>query len=136
MDKPKTIDDYFNVQPEKTKKALKELKKCIFKVKPNATELFNYNIPAYSLVEGGKREQQIMIAGYKKHVGLYPHPTTMEKFDSELSEFKRGKGSVQFPLDKPLPIDLIERMIKYRMELLNKKNDAPTTHNANGLLHL
>ncbi len=124
MDKPKTVDDYFNAQPETTKKALKELKKCILKVKPDATELFNYNIPAYSLVEGGKREQQIMIAGYKKHVGLYPHPTTMEKFDSELSEFKRGKGSVQFPLDKPLPIDLIERMVKYRIKLLKKKNDS------------
>ncbi|KIX22197.1 hypothetical protein SY27_05945 [Flavobacterium sp. 316] len=123
MDKPKTVDDYFNTQPEKTKKALIELKKCILKVKPNATELFNYNIPAYSLVEGGKREQQIMIAGYKKHVGLYPHPTTMEKFDLELSEYKKGKGSVQFPLDKPIPIDLVERMIKYRIQLLENKNN-------------
>lgn len=123
MDKPKTIDDYFNAQPEKTKKALIELKNCILKAKPNATELFNYNIPAYSLVEGGKREHQIMIAGYKKHVGLYPHPTTMEKFNSELKGFKKGKGSVQFPLDKPLPKDLIERMIKYRMELLENKSD-------------
>jgi len=121
MDKPKTVEDYFNAQPETTKKTLKELKRCILKVKPNAIELFNYNIPAYSLVKGGKREQQIMIAGYKKHVGLYPHPTTMEKFDSELREFKRGKGSVQFPLDKPLPKVLIERMVKYRMELILKK---------------
>lgn len=123
MDKPKTVDDYFNTQPEKTKKALIELKKCILKVKPNATELFNYNIPAYSLIEGGKREQQIMIAGYKKHVGLYPHPTTMEKFDLELNEYKKGKGSVQFPLDKPIPIDLVERMIKYRIQLLENKNN-------------
>ncbi|WP_215222564.1 iron chaperone [Echinicola shivajiensis] len=121
MDKPKTVEDYFNAQPETTKKALIELKKCILKVKPDATEMFNYNIPAYSLVEGGKREQQIMIAGYRKHVGLYPHPTTMKKFDSELSEFKRGKGSVQFLLDKPLPKDLIERMVKYRMELILKE---------------
>lgn len=121
MDKPKTVEDYFNRQPEKTKKALIELKKCILKANPNATELFNYNIPAYALVEGGTREQQIMIAGYKKHVGLYPHPTTIEKFNSELSELKKGKGSVQFPLDKPLPVDLVERMVKYRMELLKKK---------------
>lgn len=115
----KSVEEYFNSQPEKTKHALFELKKCIFKVVPNATELFNYNIPAYALVKGGKREQQIMIAGYKKHVGFYPHPTTMEKFESELSEYKRGKGSVQFPLDKPLPTNLIERMVEYRMELLN-----------------
>lgn len=62
-----------------------------------------------------------MIAGYKKHVGLYPHPITMQKFDSELSEYKRAKGSVQFPLDRPLPGELIIRMIKYRKGLLTKK---------------
>jgi len=119
-DKPKTVADYFNAQPEQTKKVLLELKKCIFKVKPDALELFNYNIPAYALVKGGKREQQIMIAGYKNHVGFYAHPTTMEKFESELSEFKRGKGSVQFPLDKPLPKELIERMVRYRLKLVER----------------
>ncbi len=88
----------------------------------STTELLNYNIPAYTLTENGKRAEQIMIAGYKKHVGLYPHPTTIEKFDAELSEYKRAKGSVQFPLNKPLPKELIEKMIRYRMELLNKQN--------------
>ena len=121
MNKFTSVQEYFDAQAEQTRKRLLELKECILKAAPHATELFNYNIPAYALVEGGKREQQIMIAGYKKHVGLYPHPTTMEKFDSELKEYKRGKGSVQFPLDKPLPKDLIARMIKYRMELLNKR---------------
>ncbi|MFV0541451.1 MAG: iron chaperone [Aestuariibaculum sp.] len=116
----KNVDEYFDAQPENTRKALLELKECILKAEPNATELLNYNIPAYALVENGKREQQIMIAGYKKHVGLYPHPTTMEKFDSELSEYKRAKGSVQFPLDKPFPKELIVRMIKYRIGLLKK----------------
>jgi uncharacterized protein YdhG (YjbR/CyaY superfamily) len=114
----KTVAEYFDAQPEKVRKALLELKECILKAEPNATELLNYNIPAYALVENGKREQQIMIAGYQKHVGLYPHPTTMEKFDAELVEFKRAKGSVQFPLGKPLPKALIVRMIKYRVELL------------------
>jgi uncharacterized protein YdhG (YjbR/CyaY superfamily) len=61
-----------------------------------------------------------MIAVYKNHVGLYPHPTVMEKFDSELDGYKTGKGSVQFPFDKPLPTDLIKRMVKYRFELLRK----------------
>ena len=116
----KNVGEYLAAQPENARTALLELKECILKAEPNATELLNYNIPAYALVENGKREQQIMIAGYKKHVGLYPHPTTMEKFDSELSEYKRAKGSVQFPLDKPLPKELIVRMIKYRLELLKK----------------
>ena len=116
----KNADEYFDTQPENVRKTLLELKECILKAEPNAIELLNYNIPAYALVENGKREQQIMIAGYKKHVGLYPHPTTIEKFDSELREYKRAKGSVQFPLDKPLPKELIIRMIKYRIELLKK----------------
>lgn len=97
---------------------LLELKECILKAEPNATELLNYNIPAYALVKDGKREQQIMIAGYKNHVGFYPHPTTMQKFDAELSEYKRAKGSLQFPLDKTLPKQLIIRMVKYRTGLL------------------
>lgn len=117
----KSVNAYFNSQPEKTKQALLELKECILKVVPNTTELFNYNIPAYTLVEGGKREQQILIAGYKKHVGFYPHPTTIEKFEAELRSYKTGKGTVQFPLDKPLPKELIIKMIKYRLELLNNK---------------
>lgn len=59
MEKPKTVDDYFNIQPTKTKKALLKLKECILKVEPNATELFNYNIPAYSLVKGGKENTKL-----------------------------------------------------------------------------
>ncbi len=113
-----TISDYFNAQPEKVKNALLELREYILEAAPDAEELLNYNIPAYTLVKGGKREQQIMIAGYKQHVGLYPHPTTIAHFERELSGFKRGKGSVQFPLDLPLPKDLIVRMINYRMHLL------------------
>ena len=120
----KSVAEYFDAQPEKTKKVLQELKQCILDVAPYASEVLNYNIPAYSLVEGGTRDQQIMIAGYEKHVGLYPHPTTMEKFDAELEGFKRGKGSVQFPLDKPLPKELIAKMVKYRMELLKMQDKA------------
>jgi len=114
------VDDYFNTQPENVKDALLMIRQCILKVAPKAIELINYNIPAFALVEGGLREQQIMIAGYKNHVGLYPHPTTMEKFEHELKDYKKGKGSVQFPLDKPLPNDLIIRMIEYRVSLINE----------------
>ena len=115
-----SVEEYFNAQPEKTRQELIELKDCILRIAPHAGATLNYDVPAYTLIEGGKREQQIMIAGYKEHVGFYPHPTAMEKFESELIGFKKGKGSVQFPLNKPLPKDLIERMIKYRMELLEK----------------
>lgn len=120
-----SVQEYFDAQPKETKKVLNTLKECILRAEPNVSELFNYNIPAYSLVEGGKREQQIMIAGYNNHVGFYPHSTTIEEFDAELREFKKGKGSVQFPLDKPLPKELIEKMVKYQSEFL--KNQKPKT---------
>jgi uncharacterized protein YdhG (YjbR/CyaY superfamily) len=116
----KSVIDYIDSHSQETRKSLLELRKCILEVAPEATEMFNYNIPAYALTKGGKREQQIMMAGYEKHVGLYPHPKTMEKFATELEGYKKGKGSVQFPINKPLPKDLIKRMIKYRSELLNQ----------------
>ena len=116
----KSVKEYFNTQPDNTRQALIELRKCIFEAAPDAIEMLNYNIPAYALVKGGKRDQQIMIAGYKKHIGLYPHPIVVEKFGNELDEYKKGKGSVQFPLDNPLPKDLIKRMVQYRIELLKK----------------
>jgi uncharacterized protein YdhG (YjbR/CyaY superfamily) len=115
-----SIEDYFNSQPEKAKNALLLIRQCILTVATKAKELINYNIPAYALIEGGKREQQIMIAGYKNHVGLYPHPATMEKFEEELKDYKKGKGSVQFPLDKPIPKDLIIKMVEYRLSLINE----------------
>lgn len=115
-----SVAEYFDDQPEQTKIVLIELRKCIIKVVPEAIEILNYNIPAYTLTDGGKRDQQIMIAGFKNHVGFYPHPSTIERFDNELLPYKKGKGSVQFPLDKPQPLDLIERMISYRKSILLK----------------
>ncbi|MDH5414502.1 MAG: DUF1801 domain-containing protein, partial [Flavobacteriaceae bacterium] len=80
----------------------------------------NYKVPAFTLVPGGKRDQQIMMAGYAKFVGFYPFPTTIEEFSDELLDYKQGKGSVQFPLNRPLPKDLIIRMVKYRKEEILK----------------
>ena len=113
-----SVDAYFRAQPEPTRKVLLELRDCILTAAPQAEELLNYNIPAYALVPGGKRDQQMMIAGYKNHVGFYPNPHTLEKFGSQLTAYKMGKGSVQFPLDKPLPKDLIVEMVKYRWAML------------------
>jgi uncharacterized protein YdhG (YjbR/CyaY superfamily) len=115
-----SINAYIDEFPDETKKKLYELKECILTVVPNAKELFTYGVPAFALIEGGKMKEQIMIAGFKKHVGFYPHPTTIEFFDKELSIYKRGKGSVQFPLDKELPRDLIVDMVRYRLKLINK----------------
>ncbi|MFW5700773.1 MAG: iron chaperone [Cyclobacteriaceae bacterium] len=116
----KTVKDYLANQPEMIKEALNQLIDCIYEAEPNAIEMINYNIPAYALIEGGKRDQQIMIAGYKSHVGFYPHPTVMKKFDKELKDYKKGKGSVQFPIDRPLPKQLIVKMVRYRLELIKE----------------
>lgn len=113
-----SVDDYINHQPEKNKKALIEIRSYILEAAPDAGELFNYDIPAFSLIKGGKREQQIMIAGFKSHVGFYPHPTAIEHFLDELKEYKTGKGSVQFPINKPLPKELIIRMVRFRKGLI------------------
>lgn len=115
-----SVNSYIDDFPEEVRIKLYVLKECILEVVPDAKELFNYGIPAFALVDGGKREEQIMIAGYKKHVGLYPHPTTMEHFEEELSVYKKGKGSVQFPLNEQLPKGLIIKMVKYRYELVKK----------------
>jgi len=111
-----TIDDYIAAQPAEVQKALQELRNIIKEAAPDAIEVLNYKVPSFTLVPNGKRDQQIMMAGYAKFIGFYPFPTTMEKFAHELKDFKQGKGSVQFPLNKPLPKDLIIRMVKYRKE--------------------
>ncbi|MCB9187928.1 MAG: DUF1801 domain-containing protein [Flavobacteriales bacterium] len=112
----KTIDDYIAHQPVLVQTKLNELRKIIKTVAPDAVEILNYKVPSFNLVPNGKRDQQIMMAGYAKFVGFYPFPTTMAAFSEELKAFKQGKGSVQFPLDQPLPEDLIKRMVVFRMK--------------------
>lgn len=117
-----SVNAYIEDFPDEVRTKLYKLKQCILTAAPDAIELFNYGIPAFSLVEGGKREEQIMIAGYKNHVGLYPHPTTMDHFEDALCNYKKGKGSVQFPLEEPLPEELIIDMVKYRLKLIQGGN--------------
>jgi len=114
------VDAYVSAQSPATRRALEELRSCIWQAAPNVSELMNYNIPAFSLVEGGKRDQQVMIAGYLKHVGFYPHPDVIEAFADQLAEYKLAKGSVQFPLNKPIPKELVMKMVKYRLSQLRK----------------
>ena len=117
-----SFDEYMEAQASEVREVLLELSACIMEVVPGAVKMINYNIPAFALVEGGKRDKQIMIAGYKKHVGLYPHPTTMEKFWEQLDGYKKAKGSVQFPLSGPLPKDLIKEMVRYRKAMIDQKS--------------
>ena len=115
-----TVDDYIANQPKEAQQTLQELRSIIKEAAPEAIEILNYKIPSFTLVPGGKRDQQIMMAAYAKFVGFYPFPTTMAAFSDELKEYKQGKGSVQFPLNKFLPKDLIIRMVKFRKEEILK----------------
>jgi uncharacterized protein YdhG (YjbR/CyaY superfamily) len=111
-----TADAYFKSQTPKTQNNLLALRAIIFKAAPYAVELINYDMPAYALVEGGKRDKQIMIAGYKTFVGFYTGTGILEHFSTELTAFKVGKASVQFPNNAPLPEDLIVRMVQFKLK--------------------
>lgn len=109
-----TIDDYIASHPEEVREALNQIRSIIQEAIPEATEILNYKVPAFVLVPNGKRDKQIMFAGYEKFIGFYPFPTTIEKFSEELKRYKQGKGSVQFPIHQPLPKELIKKMVVFR----------------------
>jgi uncharacterized protein YdhG (YjbR/CyaY superfamily) len=111
-----TADAYFKSQTPETQNNLLALRALIFKAAPHAVELINYDIPAYALVEGGKRDKQIMVAGYKTFVGFYTGTGILAHFSTELTAFKVGKASVQFPNNTPLPEDLIIRMVQFKIK--------------------
>jgi uncharacterized protein YdhG (YjbR/CyaY superfamily) len=107
----KTVEEYFSVQPEHTRALLEELRKTIKKAAPKAEEVISYNIPAFKL-EG----LLVYYAAFDKHIGFYPTPSGIKAFEKELSAYKGAKGSVQFPLDEPLPLSLITKIVKYRVK--------------------
>ena len=120
VNRSKEVDTYIATQPPETQRALEELRSCIHQAAPGVSELMNYNIPAFALVKGGKRDKQIMIAGYPKHVGFYPHPDTIDAFADKLAAHKFAKGSIQFPLNMPIPKTLVIEMVKFRISQLQE----------------
>jgi len=116
----KEVDTYIATQPPETQRALEELRSCIHQAAPGVSELMNYSIPAFALVQGGKRDQQVMIAGYPRHVGFYPHPDTIDEFADRLAAYRFAKGSIQFALNRPIPKALVMEMVKFRLSLLQE----------------
>ena len=108
------VDEYLLDFPTSTQILLKEIRKTIVKAAPNATEGISYNMPSYKF--NGK--PVVYFAGYKNHIGLYATPSGHAEFSKELSKYKQGKGSVQFPLDEKMPLALISKIVKFRMEIL------------------
>jgi uncharacterized protein YdhG (YjbR/CyaY superfamily) len=105
-----TVDDYISTFPPKTRKALNQIRSVIRKAAPTAEEAISYNMPAFKL-DG----MLVWCAGYKEHIGLYPRPDVIQVFKKELTSYKLSKGTIQFPLDQPLPVDLISRIVKFRI---------------------
>ena len=104
------------------KNALNELMSYILEAIPDAKKTFSYGVPAFTLIEGGKRDQQVMIAGFKNHTGFYPYPTTIVRFSEELKSYKTSEGTVQFPLDQSIPRELVIRMVKFRKQQILEDN--------------
>lgn len=115
----KTVDAYIKSQSPDTQKTLLALRAIIKKAAPDAIELFNYDIAAYTLVKGGKRDKQIMIAGYKTFVGFYTGTNILEYFSARLSAYKVGKASVQFPNNQPLPEKLISEIVVFKKKQIS-----------------
>lgn len=114
--KIESIDDYIGEFPENIQVILKELREVIKKAAPEATEKISYQMPTYYL-EGNL----VHFAAYKNHIGFYPTPSAMTVFEEELKQYKRAKGSVQFPITERLPFDLIRIMVLYRVDENKKK---------------
>lgn len=103
------VNEYIASFPPKVQVLLRKLRATIRKAAPNAKEKISYQIPAFTL-EG----MLVFFAAHKNHIGFYPRTTGIAKFKKELSGYKSAKGSVQFPLDKPIPFGLIGRIVKFR----------------------
>lgn len=110
--KPATIDEYIADCPPGTRKILEQVRQAISSAAPDATEAISYGIPTFRL--GGKN--LVHFAVFTHHLGFYATPSGHTQFEAELSQYKQGKGSVQFPLDKPMPLDLISRIVTFRVK--------------------
>ena len=106
----KTIDEYINASPTDVQGILQSLRLTIRKAAPKAVETISYQMPTFKLNGKGL----VYFAAFKNHIGFYPIPSGIEAFKEELSEYKLGKGSVQFPIDKPIPYDLVRRIVRFR----------------------
>ena len=115
----KNIDEYIASFPKDIQEILEKVRMTIRKAAPEAEEAIKYRIPTFT-----QHGNLVHFAAYKKHIGFYPVPTGIEKFKKELSVYESGKGSVQFPLDRPIPYELIFKIVTYRVEENNKKVEA------------
>jgi uncharacterized protein YdhG (YjbR/CyaY superfamily) len=108
-EKFKSVDDYIQSFPDEVRPVLEEVRQTIRKVLPDSEEVISYNIPTFK-VDG---RYLVYFAGWQKHVSVYPVPGGDEELEKELGSYRTGPGTLRFPLDKPMPLDLIERVVEH-----------------------
>lgn len=119
MRKFQTVDEYLSALPDHARDAATSLRQAIRQAAPQAEEGISYNIPAFKW-----NGILVWYAAFKNHVGFYPRASAIEAFKSELAPFKTSKGAIQFPIDRPIPINLIKKIVKFRIEE-NARTRAP-----------
>ena len=121
----KTIDEYIKSFPGDVQVILQKMRQTIRKAAPGAVEAISYQMPTFKL--NGKN--LVHFAGWKEHIGFYPTPSGTEAFQKEISPYKAAKGSIQFPLDRPIPYNLVEKIVTFRVreseETAKKKGSKP-----------
>ena len=110
-----TVDDYIATAEPNAKKALRDIRKTIKSTAPKADEVISYQIPGYKY-----HGMLVFFAAWKNHISLYPAPWKAESLKKEMAAYEGSKGTIKFPLDKPMPLALIKKMVKYRI----KENEA------------
>ena len=108
--RPESIAEYIKAAPKETQKKLREMRACIRTAAPGANENLKWGMPSFSY-------QRILVtfAAFKHHIGFFPTPSAVRAFKKDLSKFKTSKGTIQFPLEKPLPLSLIRKITKFRV---------------------
>lgn len=113
-----TIDEYIARFRPETQVLLESMRQVIRESAPDATEKISYQMPTYECYGN-----LVHFAAYDKHIGFYPAPSGMEAFSEELSHYKKGKGSLQFPMDQPLPLDLVRAIVRFRVDENMRKEE-------------
>lgn len=115
----KAISEYIAMFPENVRDILEKLRRVIKESAPDAKETISYGMPAFKL-----NGNLVYFAAWEKHIGFYPTSSAIEAFKKELAPYKQAKGSVQFPIDKPIPFDIVRKIVEYRVkENLDKGNN-------------
>jgi Uncharacterized conserved protein len=115
MNGDQSVDSYINQQPEEVRERLAAIRSLIIECAPEVQEGFAYGMPAYRL----NKKPLLYFAAFKNHIGLYALPTAHAHFAKQFAKYKQGKGSVQLPLDEPLPYELIKSVLLFRLKELN-----------------